>query len=56
MKDLLQTVCSGDKKSPENENKKALKNDQSTGHFQSFFSLFFSSPPPPTLNLKKKIP
>ena len=31
--------------------KKSSKNDQSTGHFQSFFSFFFC---PLTLNLKKK--
>ena len=31
--------------------KKKLWNDQLTGHFQSFFIYFFSSPP--TLNLKK---
>ena len=32
--------------------KKSSENDQLTGHFQSFFIYFFSSPP--TLNLKKK--
>ena len=39
------------KESSENENEKeSSENDQSAGHFQSFFS---SPPPPPTLNLKK---
>ena len=33
--------------------KKISENDKLTGHFQSFFILFFR---PPTLNLKKKIP
>ena len=32
--------------------KKSSENDQSTGHFQSFFSSLFSRPP--TMNLKKK--
>ena len=50
VKDLIQTVCFGDiKKSSENKlkkNKKSYENDQSTGHFQSFFSYFFSPPDP----------
>ena len=33
------------KKSSENENKSS-ENDQLTGHFQSFFIYFFSSPRP----------
>ena len=31
--------------------KKSSENDQSTGHFQSFFSFLFR---PPTINLKKQ--
>ena len=59
-KDLIQSmlvyftsliVCSGDikqkKKNSENEKKKKKSNDQSTGHFQSFFSFsFFPTPQP----------
>ena len=54
-KDLIQTVGLlfvleiFFKKNSENEKKKSSENDQSSGHFQSFFSLFFH---PPTLNLK----
>ena len=40
------TVCSGDIKKAL-KMKKSLENDQSTGHFKSFFFC------PPTLNLKK---
>ena len=46
-KDL--TVCSGNIKINV-EKLKSSENGQSTGHFQSFFSVFFSAP---TLNLKK---
>ena len=62
-KDLIQTfglpitsfTVSGDikQKSSENIFKKNSKNDQFTGHFQSLFIYFFSSPLPPTLNLNK---
>ena len=45
---LLVLLFSGDIK--EKKEKKSSKNDQSTGHFQSFFILLFR---PPTLDLKK---
>ena len=49
-KDLIQTVgllylsitvCSGVIKKKKSSEKKSSENDQSTGHFQSFFSSFF---------------
>ena len=51
---LLVLLFSGDikeNKEKKSFEKKSSKNDQLTGHFQSFFSLFFFIPP--TLNLKK---
>ena len=54
-KDLIQTVgltsftvFSGDIKriKKSSEKKKSSENDQLTGHFQSFFIYFFSSPRP----------
>ena len=39
------------KKKSSEKGKKSSENDQSTGHFQSFFSFLFFFPP--TLNLKK---
>ena len=46
------TVFSGDIKKKVLEKKKSSENEQSTGHFQSFFIYFFR---PPTLD-RKKIP
>ena len=47
-------VFSGDiKKKSSKKKKKSSENDQSTGQFQSFFIIFFSSPDPRS---EKKIP
>ena len=43
---------SSEKKKKKKKKKKSSENDQSTGHFQSFFIYLFSVPP--TLDLKKK--
>ena len=45
---LLVLLFSGDIKEKKalKKNKKSSENDQSTGHFQSFFILFFSFPRP----------
>ena len=48
---VLEILKKQTQKNSENE-KKSFENDQSPGHFQSFFFLFFFLVPP-TLNLKK---